>query len=70
MVRVAQREDRWWTVLDPKGLALTPGLSREEAERVAVRLNRKSRDEMKALRRGRAAFARSLDSAVEQDDEE
>lgn len=50
MVRVAQREDGWWTVLDPSGLALARGLTREEAERMASRLNRKSRDAKKRQR--------------------
>ena len=51
MVKVAQREDGWWTVLDPRGLALTRGLPREEAERAAERLNRKERDDEKAQHR-------------------
>jgi hypothetical protein len=47
MVKVVQREDGWWTVLDAKGLALALGLTREEAERMASRLNRKGRDEQR-----------------------
>lgn len=45
MTKLMQREDGLWTVLDPKGLALTRGLPKEEARRIARRLNRKDRND-------------------------
>lgn len=45
MRKLVQREDGLWTVLDAKGLAFTKGLTREEAKKLARRLNRKPRPE-------------------------